>query len=122
MQTEVATCAPSHLLRSLRPAGPGGSIVVVNDRRVVLGILRGADRDPDASAEDVMDPAPATFRPNIPLAGLAEYMAEHNLREAPITTSEGVLLGMLQAEEARRAADGHEHVAAGRARPAYESL
>src|SRR5258708_11918772 len=45
--------------------------VVVNERRVVLGLLRSQelDADPDAVAEQVMRAGPTTYRPNVPAGG-----------------------------------------------------
>src|SRR5258707_364335 len=48
--------------------------VVVNARRVVLGLLRSQelDADPDAVAEGVMRAGPTTYRPNVPAGEAAE--------------------------------------------------
>jgi predicted transcriptional regulator len=43
-----------------------------------------------------MEPGPSTFRPHVPVAEMSEYFAEHDLASAPITTSEGVLIGLLE--------------------------
>jgi len=69
--------------------------VVVNGERVVLGLLRENELggDPNQRIEQAMRPGPSTFRPFVPIEELAHYMAEHELPSAPITTSDGRLVG-----------------------------
>jgi len=80
--------------------------VVVDDRRVVLGVLRGDSLDEDAEmrAEDAMQPGPSTFRPYVSAQEMASYMADHDLESAPITRSDGTLVGVLMRDDAARAA------------------
>jgi Mg/Co/Ni transporter MgtE len=71
---------------------------VVTEDGCLLGELdqkavRGADRA--ARAGDAMRPGPSTFRPNVPLEEMAEYMKKHELTRAPITSSDGQLIGVL---------------------------
>jgi predicted transcriptional regulator len=87
--------------------------VVVNDARVVFGLLReeelgaGADR----RIEEIMRPGPSTFRPHVAIAEMAKFMTEHNLETSPITNSDGRLVGILRREDAVEAASrqGHAH-------------
>jgi CBS domain-containing protein len=83
--------------------------VVVNDERVVLGLLRAGElaNGSDGPVEAVMRPAPSTFRPHVPIGEMAHYMIDHELPASPITTSDGRLVGLLRVEDAARAA--HEH-------------
>jgi CBS domain-containing protein len=91
--------------------------VVVNEERVVLGLLRGEqlEGDPATPIEEAMRPGPSTFRPHVPIAEMARYMVEHDLPSTPITTGDGVLVGMLRREDAAEAAlawqrqHGEEH-------------
>lgn len=94
--------------------------VVVNEERVVLGLLREPPlgEDPGKTVEEVMRPGPSTFRPFVPIVEMAQYMIEHDLGSAPITTGDGVLVGMLRREDAAKAAlkwqerhgeEDHEH-------------
>jgi predicted transcriptional regulator len=73
------------------------SVVVVNEGRVVLGLLRSAelDKDADLLIERAMRPGPSTFRPYVSLHEMAHFMVEHKLDNAPITTSDGRLVGLL---------------------------
>ncbi len=78
--------------------------VVVNGERVVLGLLRENELggDPDQRIEQAMRPGPSTFRPFVLVEELAHYMAEHDLPNAPITTSDGRLVGLITLEDAAR--------------------
>jgi CBS domain-containing protein len=83
--------------------------VVVNDERIVLGLLReGELGGEDEAVERAMRPGPSTFRPNVDIREMAHFMAEHDLASAPITTPEGGLVGMLMREDAEHAAHGGE--------------
>jgi predicted transcriptional regulator len=42
-----------------------------------------------------MRPGPSTFRPYVSLHEMAHFMVEHKLENAPITTSDGRLVGLL---------------------------
>ncbi|HEV8571520.1 MAG TPA: CBS domain-containing protein [Actinomycetota bacterium] len=81
--------------------------VVVNDERIVLGLLRaeelGEARD-DEVVEDVMRPGPSTFRPHVHVEEMARFMSRHDLDSSPVTTSDGVLVGMLLRKDAEAAA------------------
>ena len=85
--------------------------VVVNDERVVLGLLRPEqlDGDPDTSVEGSMMSGPSTFRPHVYIMEMAEFMQRHDLPSTPITTGDGVLIGLLRREDAIRAAEEHHH-------------
>ena len=86
--------------------------VVVNDERIVLGLLRAeqlASGD-EKTAEEAMRPGPSTFRPNVPIEEMAEHMIEHDQESAPITTPEGRLMGMLRRQDAAKVAmEVHHH-------------
>jgi len=73
------------------------SVVVVNEDRVVLGLLRSKELAQDANQliELAMRPGPSTFRPFVSLDEMAHFMTEHKLENAPITTSDGRLVGLL---------------------------
>jgi CBS domain-containing protein len=118
---DVPTCAVDERLGDVRDrvrATGWDACVVVNDERIVFGLLRSAELagDPDARIEAAMRPGPSTFRPNVPIEEMAEYMVEHDLVNAPVTTLEGRLVGLLLREDAVREAlrihearHAHEH-------------
>jgi CBS domain-containing protein len=78
--------------------------VVVNEERVVLGLLRSKElgSQADLSIERVMRPGPSTFRPFVSITEMAHSMVEHRLESSPITTSDGRLVGLLYQEDAVR--------------------
>jgi CBS domain-containing protein len=79
---------------------PFGFALVTTHHGVVCGRLRRAalEEDPEARAEDVMEPGPSTVRPHEPLDGLLKRLAERDLRFAIVTTPEGRLLGVVRRE------------------------
>jgi predicted transcriptional regulator len=88
---------------------------VVNDERVVFGLLRSKEleKGTDEPVEKVMRPGPSAFRPFVPIEQMALYMLEHDLDNSPITTSDGRLVGLLRKEDAERAVhlmhEAHRH-------------
>ena len=93
-------------------ASEWNACVVINQERVVFGILREKELafDPESSIETAMRPGPSTFRPHVPIDEMARFMVNHDLVSAPITTSDGRLVGLLRREDAVAAAanGGHE--------------
>jgi predicted transcriptional regulator len=73
------------------------AVVVVNDERVVLGLLRSKElgSSPEQLIEKVMRPGPSTFRPFVSAHEMLHFMADHKLENSPITTSDGRLFGLL---------------------------
>jgi CBS domain-containing protein len=117
-RTDVPTCRldePIGEVRARVDDAGWDACVVVNDERVVLGLLRGPQltrNDDDGPVERFMRPGPSTFRPNVPIEEMAAFMTEHDLPGSPITTSDGRLVGLLRKEDAVRAAmelQGHRH-------------
>jgi predicted transcriptional regulator len=106
---DVATCGVDERLGDVRDrvkAAGWDACVVVNEERVVFGLLRAHELEGDADAriEAVMRPGPSTFRPHVGIAEMAEYMVEHDVVSTPITTLEGRLVGLLRREDAAREA------------------
>lgn len=81
--------------------------VVVNSERVVLGLLRTRELEApdDTRAEDAMRSGPSTFRPHVPIEEMVAYMSKHHLAEAPVTTADGRLVGVLFLSDAEAAKD-----------------
>ena len=108
---DVPTCTLDERLGDVaKRAGDSGwdSAVVVDGQRIVLGLLRAAElgKQPDLRIEDAMRPAPSTFRPYVTIKEMADYMVEHDLVSSPITTSYGVLVGLLLRADALAHAAG----------------
>ncbi len=70
---------------------------MVNDERVVIGLLpaRELDADPELLIEKAMRPGPSTFRPFFSLHDMLHQMVDHKLESSPVTTSDGRLVGLL---------------------------
>jgi CBS domain-containing protein len=80
--------------------------VVVDAERIVLGLLRSKqlEMDPTLPVEQAMRSGPSTFRPYVSTKEMADYLVEHSLDSAPITTSDGKLVGVLLKSDAIRLA------------------
>jgi hypothetical protein len=114
----VPTCLPDAHIGELceRVQNSGWDVcVVVNERRVVLGFLRPEAwaAGPMVTADEAMELGPQTFRPNTALDHLAAQVREQEMDSALITTSDGVLLGLLCLEDAERPGDGAKPTASG---------
>ena len=106
---DVLVCALKDRVGEVRKrAGASGwdVAVVIDDARVVLGLLRSEQLEEESglSVEKAMRPGPSTFRPYVPIKEMADYMVEHRLDSVPITTSEGKLVGVLFKHDATREA------------------
>ena len=88
-RSDVPTCRPGEAIGEVRErvrAAGWDACVVVNEEGIVFGLLRRAQLEKggrEESAEQVMRPGPSTFRPNVPIAELAEFMTEHDLESSP---------------------------------------
>ena len=97
---DVPTCGLKDRLGDVREkvqAQGWDAAVVVNETRVVLGLLRSKELAlaADLLIEHAMRPGPSTFRPYVSLHEMAHFMIDHKLENAPITTSDGRLVGLL---------------------------
>src|SRR5919201_2717086 len=95
---EVPTCGPGDRAGRLPRKE---LLVVVNERRVVLGAIDGealAKAEPSATAGELMEPGPLTVRPDVPVEQIAEqYIGDR--RYLLVTNSDGVLLGVIWRRE-----------------------
>lgn len=75
--------------------------VVVGDEDVVLGVVRrqALDTEPARTIATVMDEGPTTFRPDVAAAELGAHLREQGVSRALVTTSDGVLVGLLRVED-----------------------
>ncbi len=78
-------------------------LILVDDRHVVLGRIRGAalDGDPDALVEDVMRPGPATIRPDTPLEDVVASLGPAGVANTLVTDPDGRFIGTVYLEDAR---------------------
>lgn len=103
-RADTPTCRleePIGQVRERVHAAGWDACVVVNDERVVLGLLREEELErPQGRIEQVMRPGPSTFRPHVPVEEMTAFMGAHDLPTSPITTSDGRLIGILRREDA----------------------
>jgi predicted transcriptional regulator len=71
--------------------------VVINDARVVLGLVRGEalESHSNTPVEQVMESGPTTIRPNWSLEQTTAYMQEQGVEDLLITTPDGTLMGIV---------------------------
>jgi CBS domain-containing protein len=126
VRRDVPTCRMDERIDEVRDrvhAADWEVCVVVNDERIVFGLLRKAEllKGRDEPVEQIMRPGPSTFRPHVRIEEMAAYMMEHHLPSSPITTSDGRLVGILLKEDALEAVHRlhmhHEHDDAGEEEP-----
>jgi Mg/Co/Ni transporter MgtE len=75
--------------------------LVVNGEGILLGRLfkEELEGDPNARVEAVMQHGPSTFRPDVDVVYMAKFMHDNELETAPVTTSDGVFIGMALRED-----------------------
>jgi CBS domain-containing protein len=81
---------------------------VVNADGVVLGRLRRHQlaESPGASAREVMDPGPSTYRPSTPAEEMLQVMTKGRFERAFVTDSDGRLLGLVGRQDLEAALTG----------------
>jgi CBS domain-containing protein len=94
---------------------PTGPCPVVNDQRILLGLLRSdaITASGAKTAEEAMISGPVTFRPNVALEEIDRYLTDHKIGHAVVTTPEGELIGLASADDVHRK---HTELAAAGAR------
>jgi CBS domain-containing protein len=105
---EAPTCSPDDRVGELRERVTSSGLdvcVVLNDERIVLGVLRGdaLTKEPEARAGDVLDRGPKTQRPNTPVEKLLASRASDGVKSWIVTTPHGLYLGLLTRDDAERA-------------------
>ena len=98
-------------LRERIGKGEAEPLVVVGSDRVVLGFVTSdvLRADPEGRVEDVMDPAPVTFRPNLRVGEVPAYFTKEGMPHALVTTSDGVLIGLVHRHSHVPKPDENQH-------------
>jgi CBS domain-containing protein len=101
------TCRLSEQISALKArmkSDPSGPCVVVNDHRIVLGLLRSdtIKANGTKTVEETMISGPVTFRPNVSLEEIDHYLTDHKIAHALVTTPDGELIGLASADEVHR--------------------
>jgi rhodanese-related sulfurtransferase/CBS domain-containing protein len=106
MRIDVPTCSPeqpiSEVALRVRLAD-WDMAVVVNEHRVILGRLRISRVDTDSSLPvwDAMEPGPVTVHADARLDVTLRRLADRHVETVIVSTPDGVLLGVLRAEDAQ---------------------
>jgi rhodanese-related sulfurtransferase len=81
--------------------GDADSCAIVNESQVLLGVVdRAAVENGSGRADELMDPAPLTVRPDTALETLAKYLGNGKNRAAVwVTTCDGELIGVVTRAE-----------------------
>ena len=116
---DVPTCAIDDQVSEVRGRLDGDDVcLVVNDSRVVLGLVQGDDLDghDDRPVGERMQEGPGTVRPNIRAAVFFIQAEDDLFAWQVVTTPEGELLGVLRGADLEGCAtgDGADQVAAAR--------
>src|SRR5262245_59314972 len=97
---DVPTCALRERLEDVKSRRrPNQDLcVVVNDRNIVLGVIRGEtwDANPLSRVAEVMQPGPPTLRPDLDPKDAQKILRNYDASAAIVTTSDGELLGVIR--------------------------
>jgi CBS domain-containing protein len=106
------TCAPEDSIGRVRRLFTDGWswVVVLNSSGVILGRLRRSrlGGDEEATAADVMEPGPSTYRASVPLAEIVPKMRSGGFENALVSDPDGHLLGVLNRADAESALTGYQ--------------
>lgn len=104
---DVALCAPGDTVGTVR-AGLGRRplCLVLNDERVVLGLVRAESlgHDDEMRISKVMEEGPSTYRPHVPAKEMAERLTSSPQPHVLVTTLDGRLVGVASAGDIIKAA------------------
>lgn len=107
-QRDVPTCRLDERVGDVRNRRRGDGTepcVVVDADRVVLGLVdaEALGGDQAAPIDRVVQPDPVSFRPDVRIGETPQYFKKHGVRHTLVTTSDGVLIGLLRMEQTRSA-------------------
>jgi CBS domain-containing protein len=111
MRRDVPRCGLEDHAAEIHAAMRAGGwdwAAVVDANGVLLGRVRAGDgADPRASAGQVMEEGPSTYRPNVGLEELLQRMLEHRFDMAFVTDPDGKLRGLVTRRDIARALEAH---------------
>ena len=100
LQKDVFTCSQRERLEDVKARRrPNQDIcVVISDRNIVLGAIRGEAWNANSQSRvvDVMDPGPRTFRPDVDPKDVQKTLRNDDAETVIVTTSDGELLGLIR--------------------------
>jgi len=99
---DAPVCAVQDRVGQVRTRLPEGwnVCVVLNSERIVLGLAELLNEsEPDKLIEEIMRPAPLTFRPGKVVEDVCERLKAKKVAVALVTTSLGQFIGVLRLDE-----------------------
>jgi rhodanese-related sulfurtransferase len=102
LMREVPTCELAENLMDVKAGIPEdwNISVVVDPKTIVLGLLDLAHlQDSKGSIENLMNPAPLTLRPSLPIADALAHFQKSDLMFALVTRSTGELIGAVRKKD-----------------------
>jgi hypothetical protein len=102
---DTATCRLGQRIGDIHVADD--LCVVLNEAGVILGDLRARalHADPDTPVEQVMDPGPSTYRPNVSVKEMAHHLLESGAKRVLVADADGHLIGWTNREDVEHALD-----------------
>jgi CBS domain-containing protein len=81
--------------------GDAARVVVLDDENVLLGVVRreALGLGPDGTVDSVLQPAPPSVRPSIPLDELAESMTEDGRAYVIVSHLDGTFVGVIEHDD-----------------------
>lgn len=102
----VPTCALGDRTADLRDVvGDAAFCVVVDDRRIVLGLVRAEALAVDAPIADVLQEAPKTARPHVSTVEMVDELDKSPQPWILVTNLDGTLVGFADPDYVRRVAE-----------------
>jgi rhodanese-related sulfurtransferase len=102
LQKDAFTCSLRERLEDVksRRRASHDICVVISDRNIVLGVIRGEawNADPQLRIVDAMEPGPRTFRPHVDPKDVQKTLRTDDSDIAIVTTSDGELLGLVRVD------------------------
>jgi Mg/Co/Ni transporter MgtE len=99
---DVATCRLDQRIGDLKPKSD--LYVVINDERIVLGDLRekALRADPSTFVEQVMNPAPSTYRPNVSVHEMLHTFEKSDAQRVLVADADGRLVGLVTRDQVKQ--------------------
>jgi rhodanese-related sulfurtransferase len=110
---DVPTCRLDETAALVRGrAGDAEVCVVLDDDRVVLGVVRTDSLDAEGTMAELMREGPSTYRPDVSATEMAERLRKHPEPRVLVTNADGTLVGIARSEDVEQAASAGAGVGA----------
>jgi predicted transcriptional regulator len=113
-RADVPTCGLTDRVGEVRDriqAAGWDQCLVVNEQLIVLGRLRGErfEAPAETPVEQIMEPGPTTFRPDIAIGMISEWIESQDLSSVLVTSMDGEFIGVVFREDVARILAEHTH-------------